>query len=375
MEPWPPGGRAPTAPLEETAPRARARLLPVAAVGAGAGALAAALVLVLLLATGVLQSRIRVLEREQVPAAGPTAQGTIVDIARRAQPAIVTMHVQTATGGASGSGVIIRSDGYVITNNHVTQGANQLSVELASGKSYPAGIVGADAETDIAVVKIDAGKELPVATLGSAKGLEVGQLGVAIGSPLGLTGGPSVTVGVISALGRTVQTRSGGTPLLDMVQTDAPISPGSSGGALLNDRGAVIGITTAIAVSEVGAEGLGFATPIDIAKRVADQIINTGKVVHPLIGIEGRTLSQDDADQLGVEGGAQVTRVQAGTPAETTGVRTGDAIISFDGQAVKNFDSLIVGLRAHAPGDTVEFVILRNGARMTVRLTLGAREN
>src|SRR5205085_6266330 len=139
-------------------------------------------------------------------------------------------------------------------------------------------VVGSDPENDVAVLKVDGGP-FPVATVGTAADLHVGQPAIAIGSPLGLAGGPSVTVGVVSALHRRIEARSG-PPLLDMIQTDAPISPGSSGGALLDADGAVIGITTAVAVSEVGAEGLGFATPIDLARSAAEQLIATGKVVH-----------------------------------------------------------------------------------------------
>jgi serine protease Do len=313
--------------------------------------------------------------QQQPPAAAPGIQGTVPDIARRVRPAIVTINVMALSGAASGSGVIFRSDGYLITNDHVVEGASSLSVELASGKSYTGRVIGSDQETDIAVVKIDAG-ELPIAALGSTKNLEVGQLAIAIGSPLGLAGGPSVTVGVISALGRKVTVNRGGASgkdLLDMVQTDAPIAQGSSGGALVNGNGAVVGITTAVAVT--GAEGFGFATPIDIAKRVAEQIITTGKVVHPLIGIQGHTISQDQAGQLGVDGGAEVTGIDPGTPAESAGLRPGDIIVSFDGQPLRSMDELIVGLRSHNPGDTVSLSVVRDGEHVAIRITLAGRSS
>ncbi|HWI03012.1 MAG TPA: trypsin-like peptidase domain-containing protein, partial [Acidimicrobiales bacterium] len=227
-------------------------------------------------------------ESRQVDTAGlfpqPTlvgARADVVSVAERVRPAIVQLKVERGRSG-SGSGVLFRSDGHLLTNAHVVDGATSVMVVLSSGRELAARVVGSDAESDTAVVKIDGGP-FPVAELGSTADLKVGQEAIAIGSPLGLTGGPSVTVGVVSALHRSVRTRTGHN-LIDMVQTDAPIAPGSSGGALLDSNGKVIGITTAVAMTDTGAEGFGFATPIDAARNAAEQLIATGKVVTVWLG-------------------------------------------------------------------------------------------
>src|SRR5436190_13357993 len=231
-----------------------------------------------LLATGVISATgafrrqlttvVRPTEQIVVPAAniGTLASATfgggddpVVRIAQQLRPAIVQLQVDGNKGDASGSGVLFRDDGYIITNNHVVEGAATIVVILANGRQLKAAMVGGDADTDVAVVKVDGG-QLPIAMLGSARNLKVGQEAIAIGSPLGMVGGPSVSKGIVSALGRQVTAKNGGPQMLDMIQTDAPIAPGSSGGALVDHSGAVIGITTALAVTDVGSEGLGFAT-------------------------------------------------------------------------------------------------------------------
>src|SRR5207302_2483768 len=249
----------------------------------------------------------RVIEHEGNSTTGSSAPGSVVDIAQHVRPSIVQIKVSGAGGPASGSGVIFQSDGHVLTNFHVVDGANAIKVVLASGREVTGSVVGVDRDSDVAVVKVDGGP-YAVATLGTAVDLKVGQQAIAIGDPLGLAGGPSVTVGVVSALHRTVDSQSGA-ELLDMIQTDAPISPGSSGGALLDNAGNVIGITTAIAVSEVGAEGLGFATPIDLAHLSAGQILTTGKVTHVWIGVEGTDVDSVTSADLDIDGGAVVGRV------------------------------------------------------------------
>ena len=295
----------------------------------------------------------------------------IVDIAERIRPAIVQLDVDTADSKGSGSGVMIRSDGEILTNNHVVQDARSITVIMADGKEYTARVVGADADTDIAVVKID-GPQFATAPLGSADGLKVGYVAIAVGSPLGLAGGPSVSVGVISALGRQVDSRSGPS-LLDMIQTDAPIAPGSSGGALLDSSGAVVGVTTAIAVSDVGAEGLGFATPIDIARDVADQLINTGKVVHVWLGVEGEDVTSQTAGDLGVDAGALVRKIRTGSPASQSGIAVRDVITSIDGKAIRSMAALVIALRLRHPGDTATLGIVHDGKTKTVKVTLAER--
>jgi S1-C subfamily serine protease len=293
-------------------------------------------------------------------------------VAERLRPAIVQVKADAGKTRSGGSGVVFRSDGHILTNQHVVDGASRITVILPDGTQRDAKLVGADPETDIAVIKID-GQNYPVATLGTAAGLKVGQLGVAIGSPLGLAGGPSVSVGVISATGREVDTPDGRTPLLDMIQTDAPIAPGSSGGALVNGSGAVIGITTAVAVADGGAAGLGFAIPIDIARDVAEQVITTGKVKHVWLGVEGEDLDSTTADQLGLHGGAVVRQVRSQSPADKAGVVNGDIVVSVDGRPIATMGALVVALRSHLPGDTIYVNLLHEGKPRSVRLSLAER--
>jgi putative serine protease PepD len=286
-----------------------------------------------------------------------------VAIAERMRPAIVQIEVEGDNLKASGSGVILRSDGHVLTNQHVVEGANDITVVMSDGTEHKGKLVGGDMDSDIAVIKIEGGS-FPTAVLGTATNLKVGNQALAIGSPLGLAGGPSLSVGVVSALGRQVDS-SDGPPLLDMIQTDAPIAPGSSGGALCDSTGAVIGITTAIAVSDVGAEGLGFATPIDIARDVAEQLITTGKVVHVWLGIEG----EDGLNNAG----ALVRKVRAGSPAADAGVKERDVITSVEDRKITSMAGLVVALRSRKPGQVVKLGLVRDGKPVTVQATLVER--
>ncbi len=298
----------------------------------------------------------------------------VVAIAERVAPAILRVSARTPAGTSSGSGVVFRSDGHVLTNAHVVDGARSITVVLSSGDEHDAELVGADPVTDIAVLRIQGEGDgpYPTAVLGTATYLKPGQAAIAIGSPLGLVGGPSVTVGVVSAIGRRVQTQDGPT-LLDMIQTDAPIASGSSGGALLDGRGAVIGITTAVAVSGQGTEGFGFATPVDIARDVADEIIATGRAVHVWMGVHGSDVDRVMARQLGIKGGALVQEVIAGTPADTAGLREGDVVVSVAGRSIESISELVVTLRSFRPGERVPVVYLRDGRRSEVTVTLAER--
>ena len=213
---------------------------------------------------------------------------------------------------------------------------------------------------------------MTVATLGSVRGMQVGQQAIAIGSPLGLSGGPSVSVGVVSAMGRRFDSDDG-TPLLDMIQTDAPISPGSSGGALVDANGNVIGITTAIAVTEgIGASGLGFATPIDIARDVAEQLITTGHVTHVWLGVRGEDLSAGMAKSLGITSGAIVREVVKGSPAEQAGIKTQDVILTVNGKTISGIGDVIVSMRQRKVGEKVRVTVFRGGR--TQSFTVVAKE-
>jgi S1-C subfamily serine protease len=340
----------------------------VAAVGASV--LSTALVVAL----GGVRDHTTTAERASAVSAGPpgTAVEPVVAIAERVRPAIAQIKANRPGSGTSGSAVFFKGDGYVLTNAHVIEDASSISVVLASGRELPGRLIGADPVTDAAVVKVDGGP-FPVAELGTAADLKVGQTAVAMGSPLALSGGPSVTVGVISALHRSVRTRGTSTSLFDMIQTDAPISPGSSGGALLDGNGRVIGITTAIAVSDVGPEGLGFATPIDVARAIADELIATGKATHTWIGIEGNDLDGATASDLNLDGGARVNSVKDGGPAHTAGLAARDIIVSLGGRQVRSMGELRIALRAHRPGDSVMVEVLRDGKRSTKTVVLAER--
>ncbi len=308
---------------------------------------------------------------ERVSASGSTVKQDLLTgvaaVAQAVMPSIVRVDItgtsgpfgQSATG--TGSGVIYTSDGYILTNNHVVDGASSIKVTLSTGQQLPARLVGtASPGDDIAVIKIDKTGLTP-AILGSTSDLSVGDVAVAIGSPFGLQG--TVTAGVISALHRNINLGQGEN-LTDAIQTDAPINPGNSGGALADGKGDVIGINTAILGGSGGNVGVGFAIPISIAKRDADQIIRTGHARRPFLGISG--------DNAPNSGGALIQSVVSGGPADTAGLRQGDVIVALDGKAITSFDGLIAGLSTHQPGQKVAVTYVRSGARHTTTVTLSA---
>ncbi len=313
------------------------------------------------------------LEREMVappvPASAADDHEDVVRIAEQARPAIAQLRLER---GRSASGVVFRSDGHLLTNAHVVDDNPSMTVVLGNGRELPGRVVGVDHETDIAVVKVDGG-ELPVLTMGTAADLKVGQKAIAVGSPLGLAGGPSVTVGVVSALHRNVRARSGAHTMYDMVQTDASIAAGSSGGALLDATGSVVGITTALAVGEGGAEGLGFAVPIDVARSVADQLMASGRVVNVWIGIQGQDVDGATATELDLDGGAMVADVKRDSPAERAGLAARDVIVAVDGRPIVSMGQLVVGLRLHRPGTAVRLDVVRDRHRRTFTVTVAER--
>jgi len=316
-----------------------------------------------------------------------------VAAAAAAVPSVVNIDVRngTTSGGqdgipeahpdvpsiGNGSGVAFKSapDGgtYVITNNHVVESAEKLTVRDASGKSYSASLVGRDPETDIAVVKVDTA--IPTIELGASSKLVVGQTVVAIGSPFGLE--HSVTSGVVSALGRSLpdfgSTESGSFPLVDVIQTDAAINPGNSGGALVTTAGQLIGVNTAIFSESGSSGGIGFAVPVDTAVRVADQLIEGGEIRHPFIGVIGQTITTElaQAENLTVEEGAYVADLAKGSGSEKAGVRIGDVVTAVDGTAIRTMDDLILQVRRKKVGDTVKLSLLRGGAALDVDVTVG----
>lgn len=318
----------------------------------------------------------RVVEQRAVPQATFTGQSLsagidIPAIAESATPAIVRVEVLLGSQAtSSGSGVIFRDDGHLITNAHVVDGAQQLRVILAGGESFEATLVGTDILTDIAVLQIvDADQRFPVAVLGSTEPLRVGELAIAIGSPLRLHGGPTVTVGVVSATHRRLQTPNGAW-LYDLVQTDAPISPGSSGGALLDSGGAVIGITTAVAISEVGAEGLGFATPIEVARAVAGDLITYGEARHGQLGVRGEDAGIDDLFD-GYENGVAIREVTPNGPAAAAGIEIDDIIVEIDGEQLASMTELVVKARLLEPGEPAVIRVIRDDLVLDLTLIAG----
>ena len=316
----------------------------------------------------------------QTPA-GPTPlvseESTIIKVVERVRPAVVNIdtvaQVQTVFGvfpqQGAGSGVIVSPNGYILTNNHVVENAQQIKVTLLSGKSYAGKIVGTDRFSDLAVIKVDAPESLPAAQLGQASSLRVGQMAVAIGNPFGL--GHTVTVGVVSALNRSIQVP--GLVIENLIQTDAAINPGNSGGALADSAGAVIGINTAIVQQ---AQGIGFAIPIDTARAIMDQLISRGHVTRPFVGIVwGGDVDANIARQynLPVDRGIIVREVEANGPAARAGIRPGDIVISVDGSPVNNWNDFIRQLFTKRPGQRVRIGIVRDGSRRTVDVTLGER--
>ncbi len=298
--------------------------------------------------------------------------GSIPAIAAKVLESTVSIAVDSA-GGASGtgSGVVIRSDGYVLTNNHVVEsaeGGGSIVVTVNStGQQLPAEIVGLDPETDLGVIKVSGGATLTPASLGQSRDLVVGDPVIAIGSPLGLEG--TVTTGIVSALNRQprVPSESGGSTFLaNAIQTDAAINPGNSGGALVNMRGEVVGINSAIATSGgSGSIGIGFSIPIDEARSIAEEIIRTGRVTHPAIGVEAATVSGSERRE-----GARISAVAPGSSAERAGLQSGDVIVEVEGAEVTSVDELILAIRDHEVGERVDITYLRDGSRRTTSATL-----
>jgi len=269
----------------------------------------------------------------------------------------------------SGSGVVFDTEGHIITNDHVAAGGSVYQAVFADGRVYEATVVGTDPVTDLAVLKIDADNLVPI-EFGSSDELSVGDPTVAVGNPLGLAGGPSLTVGVLSAVDRQVQT--GASDILHgMLQTDAPITQGSSGGALVDETGRLIGITTAVGVSSVGVEGIGFATPVEIVERVVQELIANGEAGTAFLGIVGGTSFDSAVDGAQVPAGVEIGDVEPSGAAAAAGLRTGDVITSFEGADVQTMEDLIILLRRSHVGDAVQLTIDRGGAVETIDLVLG----
>ncbi|WP_081821045.1 S1C family serine protease [Rhodococcus sp. UNC23MFCrub1.1] len=316
---------------------------------------------------------------QPVTQANPAANapdGSVQAVAGKVLPSVVQIQVAGRTAEGEGSGVILSSDGLILTNNHVVSGAGanaQLTVSFNDGSTSSATVVGADASSDIAVIKAQGRSNLTPIELGTSDGLQVGQGVVAVGSPLGLAG--TVTSGIISSLNRPVATSGESTDqttVIDAIQTDAAINPGNSGGALVDMNGKLVGVNSAIATlgagassseSQSGSIGLGFAIPVDQARRIADELVQTGKATQAIIGIS--VPSRDDAN------GATVMAVTDGGPAAQAGIPTGAVVTKVDDRVIASGDALIAAVRSHAPGDQVSVTYTQGGNEQTVQVTLG----
>lgn len=302
------------------------------------------------------------------------APDSIAALAARVIPAVVSISVKAPTGSDTGSGFFLDSNGLILTNNHVVEpGAvsGTITVELSDGKKYPAKLIGRDNSYDLAVLKIDV-TSAPTLQLGNSDLVQVGDAVIAIGSPLGLSG--TVTSGIISSKNRAVTTGngSGETSFINAIQTDAAINPGNSGGPLVDATGAVIGVNSAIATlgsgTQSGSIGLGFAIPINQAKKTVEQLIKTGSATYPIMGISVDIRFTGTGALISSEG----VGITPNGPAARAGLKVGDVIIKFDGVNISNSDELIVAIRSHSVGDKVKVVYTRNNVTNEVVVTLAA---
>jgi putative serine protease PepD len=330
------------------------------------GLLVAGLALVAALALGGTGVAIgREIADDRSPSAGsaqvaPTVVGSETDepvaaVAAALSPAVV----QIETGSGLGSGFVYDAEqGYAMTAAHVVEGSQQVTVRLADGRAVDGTVLGADAASDIAVVQVDA-DDLTAAALATGEPVEVGQLAVAIGSPFGLD--QTVTSGIVSAVGRTVETPNGAG---SMIQTDASINPGNSGGALADRQGRVIGVNVSIASQGGGNDGVGFAVPIDTAVSVAERLVAGEPITNGYLGI-------GVADPTDGTSGALVQQIEPGGPAEDAGLQQGDVVTSIDGDAVASASDLVAAVRSRQPGTEVTVTVDRQGQEVTLQATLG----
>ena len=301
------------------------------------------------------------------------APDSVAGIAQRVLPSVVSISTRSISGGGTGSGFVIDSNGYILTNNHVISKAAQtggsIQVSLSDGSFYSAKVIGRDASYDLAVLKITA-SGLKALQFGDSDTIAVGDLVIAIGSPLGLTG--TVTTGIISAKNRAVTAGESNSEssFINALQTDAAINPGNSGGPLVDATGAVIGVNSAIAslgtTSQLGSIGLGFAIPINQARKTADLLIKNGVATYPVIGVSLNMNYTENGAQVSTSGRG----ILPGSPAQKAGLRGGDVIIEIDGKEIYSPEELIVSVRAKNVGDRVTLGFLRDGVKKTVTLTL-----
>ena len=319
-----------------------------------------------------------------------TREELLIDLYERVSPSVV--HIAVSNGapgqGGSGTGWVLDVEGRIVTNNHVVEGADQIAVRFADGEIVEADLLGADPDSDLAVLQVDVpAEQLKPVVLGDSDALRVGQMAVAIGNPFGFE--QTMTTGIVSALGRSLRQESGFS-LPQLIQTDAAINPGNSGGPLLDSRGRVIGVTTLIYSQSGSSSGVGFAVPVNTVRRVVPALIEGGSYADPWVGIQGLSIDPLIAERLGlpVDRGALVQGVVPGGPADRAGLRAtdpdlsvddvdpaklGDVIVAIDGEAVRSMDDLILYLTRTRVGQQVQLTVYRDGSEQVVTLTLEER--
>ncbi len=316
------------------------------------------------------------------PLLAPTGnlENDIQAVAQKVRPAVVFVGIEANLRNFSqpipvgnGSGAIIDNQGHILTNNHVVEQAQALKVTLPDGRTFDAKLVGRDPVTDLAVIQIQGGN-LPTIPLGDSSQLQIGEWVVAIGNALGLEGGPTLTKGVVSALDRTI-TEDSGASIAGLIQTDAAINPGNSGGPLVNLKGELIGINTAVpgpTGQGVQPSGIGFAISINEAKPIIQQLLTNGRVIRPYLGVAPITITPAIAAQLGlsVEKGVILDTVDPNSPAARAGLKQDDVIVAADGRPVNTEADLRAAIQAHKIGDTIQLTVLRNGQQMNVNAQL-----
>ena len=379
----PPPEPAPLSPVpvvKPDRPRRRMGILGIVVISAVVGALAGSAATVLLAPRLIKVTPSGTVVAPLAPITNTlTEESAVISVADQDGKAVVEIKttisspdfIQTEQHGI-GSGFIVRSDGYIVTNNHVVENARQLQVILRDGaKKFDARVIGTSPEDDVAVIKVDA-QNLPALNWGDSSALKVGQLAIAIGSPLGQQN--SVTKGVISALHRFISIPNPSTGqvenILNAIQTDAQINPGNSGGPLLNSVGQVVGVNFAIEQAQAGP-GLGFALDGNAARDIANQLIQTGHINRPFLGVTYNQLDETAAAANGLVVGAVVTAITSGSPADRAGIKVHDVITKVNDQSIDDSHPLKDVLRQYAPGTKVNVTIYRDGKNQTLQVTLG----